>query len=125
MKTTRKENEFVLTPYDIIYSFPFWAILFFVAFMSAHMFQNYFFASLFCFAFAKYFGNEDVRFGRNKLSKFLLKEYAYTLKLIIAAMLAIAIILSWVSLKAFICSIFFSIIWKEYMKAFAKRKSLN
>lgn len=124
METTRKENEFVLTSRDIIYSVQFWAILFFAAFVSARMGQNYFMASLFCFAYAKYFGNDDVIFCRNKLSKFVLRRYPYTTKMLLALVVTVTIMLSWFSFKAFICSIILSAVWKKYMNAFTKRKSL-
>lgn len=121
-KITRK--EYVLKADDIIYSVEFLGILFFAAFMLARICQNYFLASIFCFVLIKYFGNSDVHFYKNKLSKLVLRKYAYTAKLTISLLLIITMIMSVVSFKAFICSIVLSIIWKEYMKAFNKRKSL-
>ena len=124
METTRKENEFVLTVNDIIYSAQFWVTFFLVAFILERLTQNYIMASLFCYMLIKYFGNDELHFYKNKLSKLLLRKYAYTTKLVLAVILAVTIIMSWFSFKAFICSIVLSIIWNEYMKVFTKRKSL-
>lgn len=119
-----RENEVVITMEDVIYSVPFWGIFCIAAIMSAAVWHSYLLPSLFTFALAKYFGSENVHFYKNRLSKFVLRRYPYTTKLLLALILTITIMLSYSSLKAFICSIILSICWKEYMKAFTKRKSL-
>lgn len=119
-----EERKEVITLNDIIYSIEFWGILIIAAIMLQAVLHNYFLLSVVCFGLIKYFGSEKVHFHKNKLSKFILRRYPYSIKLLLSLAVIVAIMLSWMSFKAFVCSIIFSICWKEYMKMFVKKESL-
>ena len=125
MKTTRKENEFVLRKEDMVYEFVPWAIATMIAILMVIFLENYFIASILVFEWMKYFGSEKMHFYKNKFSKFILRKYPYLFKVTLSLICIITIVLSWSSAKAFIYSIVFSIFWKEYMNVFKQRKSLT
>lgn len=112
----QRENEFVLTLDDIIYSWIFWVPLFLIAIPLVTRCHNYLIASIFVFLWVKYMGNTEVHFCKHKFTKYIVERYTYTIKLLLEFAVCVAIVLSYFSFKAFLCSIILSIYWNEYKK---------
>lgn len=117
----RNENNKV-TWNEIMYSVEFFCFLAISAILTVKLKSNYFFLSCFALYVITVFESGDIHFYKNKLTKFIFRNYAWTVKIILKLMLFISIILSWHYFKAFICSIVLSVIWTEYMKLFKRRK---
>lgn len=127
MKTTRKENEFVLRKEDIVYEFVPWAIAGMIAILMVVFLDNYLVASILVFEWMKYFGSEKIHFYKNKPIKFILKRYPYSTKMLLTVLVIVSVFISFFSIIGFILTIVTSICWSEYMKlmkTYVKRKSL-
>lgn len=74
--------------------------------------------SFLTFLLINFFWSDKLRFCKCKLGQFILRKYPYTMKMMLVVALITTIGLSWWFIWAFICSIFFSILWKEYMNVF-------
>ena len=127
MKTTRKENEFVLRKEDIVYEFVPWAIAGMFAILMVVFLDNYLMASIIVFGLIKYFRSEELHFQKNKRIKFILKRYPYSTKMLLTLLVIASVFISLFSIIGFILTIVTSICWSEYMKlmkTYVKRKSL-
>lgn len=112
----KRENEFVLTLDDIIYSWIFWVPLFLIAIPLVTLCHNYLMASILFFLWVKYMGNTEVHPCKSKFTKHIVERYPYTIKLLLELVVFVTIMLSYFSFKAFLCSIILSIYWNEYKK---------